>query len=75
LAPLEAVLFDINGTLSDSDQIHIGAFFQQLLQQVRDAWVTTIHHRLSLLAAFLENFFLSHKLDMVCSTYIEYVLL
>jgi hypothetical protein len=55
------VLFDINGTLSDSDQIHFGTFFQQLLQQVRGVCGTTIHYRLPLLAAVVENFFSSHK--------------
>ncbi|BAT12142.1 Os10g0568900, partial [Oryza sativa Japonica Group] len=33
LAPLEAILFDIDGTLCDSDPIHFCAF-RELLQQV-----------------------------------------
>lgn len=34
LAPLEAILFDIDGTLCDSDPIHFCAF-RELLQQVQ----------------------------------------
>jgi hypothetical protein len=34
LAPLEAILFDIDGTLCDSDPFHFLAF-RDLLQQVR----------------------------------------
>jgi hypothetical protein len=34
LAPLEAILFDIDGTLCDSDPFHFLAF-RELLQQVR----------------------------------------
>ncbi|KAF2567067.1 hypothetical protein F2Q68_00028121 [Brassica cretica] len=33
LAPLEAILFDVDGTLCDSDPIHLIAF-QELLQQI-----------------------------------------
>jgi beta-phosphoglucomutase-like phosphatase (HAD superfamily) len=33
LAPLEAVLFDIDGTLCDSDPIHYAAF-REMLQEV-----------------------------------------
>jgi beta-phosphoglucomutase-like phosphatase (HAD superfamily) len=33
LAPLEAVLFDIDGTVCDSDPIHYAAF-RDMLQQV-----------------------------------------
>jgi len=36
LAPLEAILFDIDGTLCDSDPIHFCAF-RELLQQVHAA--------------------------------------
>lgn len=34
LAPLEAILFDIDGTLCDSDPIHYLAF-REMLQEVR----------------------------------------
>jgi hypothetical protein len=63
VAPLEAILFDIDGTLYDSDPIHFCAF-RDLLQQVCTGRVKFFLYNCHFSTAMLSGFRLSVFMDL-----------